>query len=81
VASFFILIATRIIDLVILSSKYHLTFTSLVSIGICVALFLFLFLILNLSPSSFFAQNNNNGRDGCNVVVGHCEQAAKKKVR
>ena len=32
--------------------------------------FLFLFLILNLSPSSFFAQNKNDGSDGIIAVVG-----------
>ena len=39
------------------------------SVGIFVAL-LFLFLILNLSPSSFFAQNKNDGSDGIIAVVG-----------
>ena len=39
------------------------------STGIFVA-FLFLFLILNLSPSSFFAQNKNDGSDGIIAVVG-----------
>jgi hypothetical protein len=44
--------------------------TSLISpIGICVAL-LFLLLILNLSPSSFFTQNKNDGSDGIIAVVG-----------
>jgi len=38
------------------------------STGIFVA-FLFLFLILNLSPSSFFAQNKNDGSDGIIAVV------------
>jgi hypothetical protein len=38
------------------------------SAGIFVA-FLFLFLILNLSPSSFFAQNKNDGSDGIIAVA------------
>ena len=39
------------------------------STGIFVA-FLFLFLILNISPSSFFAQNKNDGSEGIIAVVG-----------
>jgi hypothetical protein len=53
-------------QLIITNSKKKLIHCST---GIFVA-FLFLFLILNLSPSSFFAQNKNDGSDGIIAVVG-----------
>ena len=64
-------------QLVIVTSSLLLNLSSLTarkssfisSTGIFVA-FLFLFLILNLSPSSFFAQNKNDGSDGIIAVVG-----------